>query len=295
MGGGARRRGAKPLYAPMSSPLVSTDWLAAHLGEADLRIVDATWYLPHLQRDARAEYRAAHIPGASFFDIDEVKDVANPLPHMLPDAAAFARAVGRLGLGDGDRVVVYGARGFIASARVWWTFRAFGHDDVAVLDGGLPKWRAEGRPLESAVPTPPFRQFTPRFRPDLVRSLDDLRSNLNRRDEQVVDARSHGRFVGTEAEPRPGLRSGHIPGSRSLPYDRIVNRDDGTLLPPAAVREAFEKSGVDLDRPVVTTCGSGVSAAVLSLALHVIGHRDAPVYDGSWAEWGGRQDTPVET
>jgi thiosulfate/3-mercaptopyruvate sulfurtransferase len=257
--------------------------------------VDATWYLPHLGRDARAEYRRTHVPGAVFFDIDEIKDVTSPLPHMLPGPAAFARAVGELGLGDGDRVVVYGARGFIASARVWWTFRVFGHDTVAVLDGGFPAWRAEGRPLESVSPSPAPRRFTARFRPELVRELDAMRANVAAGRDQVVDARSHGRFAGTEPEPRPGLRSGHIPGSVSLPYDRIVRREDGALLPPAALREVFEKSGLDLARPIVTTCGSGVSAAVLSLGLHVAGRRDVPVYDGSWTEWGGRADTPVET
>jgi len=273
--------------------VVTTEWLALRLDEPDVRILDATWYLPTVRRDARAEYLQAHIPGAVFFDIDAVKDATNPLPHMLPDAATFAAAVGAMGIGDGDRVVVYGARGFIASARVWWTFRVFGHDAVAVVDGGLPKWRAEGRPLEPRVPAPGPRTFTARFRPQLVRDLEAMRANVDRRREQVVDARSEGRFVGTEPEPRPGLRSGHIPGSVSLPHDRLC-RDDGTLADAADLEGAFARAGVDLDRPVVTTCGSGVSAAVLALALHVLGRRDVPVYDGSWSEWGGRQDTPVE-
>ena len=274
--------------------LVSTDWLAAHLGDPDLRVVDATWYLPHLTRDARAAFVQAHIPGAVFFDIDAIADRKTTLPHMLPGAEGFGRAVGALGIGDGDRVVVYGAKNFIASARAWWTFHVFGHENVAVLDGGLPTWRAEGRPLEAGMPTPTPRRFAARFRPELVRDLDRMRANLERRAEQVLDARSAGRFVGTEPEPRPGLRGGHIPGSLNLPYERLC-REDGTLVNAAALRGAFEKAGLDLARPVVTTCGSGVSAAVLALGLHVLGRRDVPVYDGSWTEWGGRADTPVET
>ena len=274
--------------------LVSTDWLAAHLGDPDLRVVDATWYLPHLTRDARAAFVQAHIPGAVFFDIDAIADRKTTLPHMLPGAEGFGRAVGALGIGDDDRVVVYGAKNFIASARAWWTFHVFGHENVAVLDGGLPTWRAEGRPLEAGMPTPTPRRFAARFRPELVRDLDRMRANLERRAEQVLDARSAGRFVGTEPEPRPGLRGGHIPGSLNLPYERLC-REDGTLVNAAALRGAFEKAGLDLARPVVTTCGSGVSAAVLALGLHVLGRRDVPVYDGSWTEWGGRADTPVET
>jgi thiosulfate/3-mercaptopyruvate sulfurtransferase len=274
--------------------LVSTDWLAAHLGDPDLRVVDATWYLPHLKRDARAEFVQAHVPGAVFFDIDAIADRKTTLPHMLPSTEEFARAMGALGIGDDDRVVVYGGRTFIASARGWWTFRVFGHDNVAVLDGGLPKWRAEGRPLESGMPAPAPRRFTARFRPELVRDLDRMRANLGGRREQVLDARSPGRFVGAEPEPRPGVRGGHMPGSLNLPYERLC-REDGTLLDAAALRGAFEKAGLDLARPVVTTCGSGVSAAVLALGLHVLDRRDVPVYDGSWTEWGGRGDTPVET
>lgn len=274
--------------------LVDTAWLAAHLGEPDLRVVDATWYLPTLGRDAGAEFLAAHVPGAVFFDIDAIADRASPLPHMLPDPAAFARAVGNLGIGDGDRVVVYGARHMVASARVWWTFRVFGHDRVAVLDGGFPRWRAEGRPVESGEPKPTPRRFTAHYRPELVRDLAGMRANLESRRAQVLDARSAGRFAGTEPEPRPGLRGGHIPGSLSLPYDRLFD-PDGSLLPAASLRRVFEDAGLDLARPVVTTCGSGVTAATLALGLHVAGCPDVPVYDGSWTEWGGRPDTPVES
>jgi len=275
-------------------PLVDTDWLAAHLGEAGLRIVDATWYLPHLARDPGKEFEAAHIPGAVFFDIDAVADRSTALPHMLPDPQSFARAVGALGIGSDDRVVVYGGRHLIASARAWWTFRVFGHDHVAVLDGGLPRWRREGRPLESGVPSPSRRVFAPRLRPELVRDLSAMRGNLASQREQVIDARSHGRFIGAEPELRPGVRRGHIPGSLNLPYDRLFHPEDATMLPAPELRRAFETAGLDLTRALTATCGSGVSAAVLALGLHLLGRSDVAVYDGSWTEWGGRDDTPIE-
>lgn len=275
--------------------LVSTAWLAAHLGEPDLRVVDARWYLPTMRRDAHAEFRQSHLPGAVYFDIDAIADHTIPLPHMLPEPGAFARAIGVLGIGDGDQVVVYGARNMIASARVWWTLRVFGHDRVAVLDGGFPRWEAEGRPLETTAPVPVPRRFTPRPRPELVADLARMRAIAERRGEQVVDARSRGRFLAQEPEPRPGIRGGHIPGSLSLPYERLFHPDDGSLLPPDGLRRAFADAGLDPGRPAVATCGSGVSACVLALGLDVLGRSDVAVYDGSWTEWGGREDTPVES
>lgn len=273
--------------------IVSTEWLAEHLIDPDVHVVDGTWHMPQLERDARREFTEAHISGAVFFDIDAIADSDTNLPHMLPSPEKFAREVGALGIGDGDQVVVYDVRGVVSAARVWWTFRAFGHEDVAVLDGGLRQWRAEGRPVESGTPSPIGRRLTARLRPALVRDLEAVRANLATRAAQVIDARSRGRFAGTEPEPRAGLRGGHIPGSLNLPYDELY-RPDGTLRPEPELRDAFAKAGLDPSRPVITSCGSGVTASVLALALHVLGQRDVAVYDGSWSEWGGRTDTPVE-
>ena len=274
--------------------LVSSAGLAARLGHEGLRIVDASWYLPTSGRYPRSEYLAAHLPGAVYFDINAVSDPWSPLPHMLPSAAGFAEQVGALGIGDRDEVVVYDGSGAnLSAARVWWMFRVFGHERVAVLDGGLPKWRAEGRPLESGAVTLTPVRYTPRAEPGgAVRDLAAVRRALQRGEEQIVDMRSAGRFAGTEAEPRPGLRRGHIPGSRNLPYTELV-APDGTLLPPEELRRRLRAAGVDPAQPVVATCGSGVSACTLIHALHVLGHERASLYDGAWAEWGGRTDTPV--
>lgn len=274
--------------------LVSSDWLNRHLDAPDVRIVDASWYLPSQQRDAKAEYAEQHIPGAVYFDIDEIADTENPLPHMLPSPEKFASRVRRLGLGDGNRIVIYDGSGTISAARGWWMFRLFGATDVAVLDGGLPKWMAEGRPFDGLAPMPRERHFTARLNTTMVRDVDQVLANLEHRSEQVIDTRSAGRFRGVEPEPRAGLRGGRIPGSLNLPFAAMLDPTSNTFKNGAEIRDAFEAAGVDLDRPVVTTCGSGVTACVLALGLHLIGHREFAVYDGSWSEWGGRDDTPVE-
>jgi len=276
----------------LPSAAVSTEWLAAHLAAPALRVVDGTYFLPHLERDAAAEFRARHIPGAVRFDIDDVKDASNPLPHMLPDEATFAAKVGALGLGSDSIIVAYDGLGLMSAARVWWMFRVFGHDAVAVLDGGLPKWLKEGRPVEAGPATPMPARFTARFRPELVRDLAAVGADLKQQRAQVIDARSRARFAGTEPELRPGLRSGHMPGAVNLPYTELLG-GDATLLPPARIEAGFRAAGVDPDRPIVTSCGSGVTACVLALGLHLTGRPQAAVYDGSWTEWGGRNDTDV--
>lgn len=274
--------------------LVSTEWLAANLDAPEVRILDASWYLPAQKRDGQAEFAEGHIPGARHFDIDEISDQANDLPHMLPSAADFARTVGGMGIGSGHHVIVYDGIGLQSAGRAWWMFRVFGHDRVSVLNGGLPKWRAEGRPVTAEVSDPSPTAFKAELRPDLVRGVDDIMANLDGAGEQVLDARSQGRFDATEAEPRAGLRGGHIPGSRCLPYPALIDPETKTVRDAAALRGAFAAAGLDLGKPIVTTCGSGVSACILGLGLYLIGYKDVAVYDGSWSEWGSREDTPVE-
>ncbi len=274
--------------------LVSTDWLAEHVSAPDVRIVDGSYYLPAAKRNAKAEYAEAHIRGAVHFDIDDIADADDPLPHMLPSPEKFASRVRRLGLGDGNRIVVYDGAGLFSAARVWWMFRVFGHVDVAVLDGGLPKWRAEGRAVESTMPMPRERHFTSRQNTMIVRDLEHMLANLENGREQVLDARSPGRFEATEPELRKGLRGGHIPGSFNLPYPDLLDPETKCMRPADELRAAFEGAGIDFAKPVATTCGSGVTAAVLFLGLHLLGHRQLALYDGSWTEWASRDDTPIE-
>jgi thiosulfate/3-mercaptopyruvate sulfurtransferase len=275
-------------------PVVSTHWLASHLGQTGLRVVDGSWYLPGARRDPAAEYRSGHIPGAVFFDLDASSDTQTGLPHMLPPAEVFAARMSALGLNDSDAIVVYDGSGAnLSAARVWWMFRAFGHSRVAVLDGGMGKWRWENRPLEKGPAVLPPGSFSARLDRTRVRDLAAMRANLERPLEQVVDLRSAGRFAGREPEPRPGLRGGHMPGSRNLPFNELV-RPDGTILPVDQLSRRIQAAGIDLSRPIIATCGSGTSACTLVLSLELLGHRNAAVYDGAWAEWGSRADTPIE-
>jgi thiosulfate/3-mercaptopyruvate sulfurtransferase len=281
-----------PPPSPTSRWLVSTEWLAERLRDPRIAVVDASYFLPTQKRDAHAEYRAGHIPGAVFFDIEAVSDHSTELPHMLPGTTQFDQVVGQLGIGDDATVVVYDSIGLFSAPRVWWTFRLFGAKSVYILDGGLPKWKAEGRPLDTGDAKPTPKEFHAKMNVGAVALLDDMRMAVADDSVQIVDARSAERFAGKAPEPRPGLRSGHIPRSFNVPYDRLLV--NGRLATREHVTAAFTSAGVDLDKPIITSCGSGVTAAILTFALESIGKEPKGLYDGSWAEWGSRPDLPVE-
>jgi thiosulfate/3-mercaptopyruvate sulfurtransferase len=275
--------------------LVDTQWLADHLSAPDVVLLDGSMHLPTAGRSAAAEYKAEHIPGAVFFDIDAISDKTNALPHMLPSTTQFASQMKKLGIGDGTHVVVYDSEGLYSAARVWWMFRIMGHDDVSVLDGGLKKWKMESRPVtdEPTAQRPPGH-FTPRFRSSLVRDAGEVKSLIGNATTQILDARAAARFAGSVPEPRAGLRSGHIPSSRSVPFTTLLNAN-GTLKDKDALAGVFKAAGVDIARPVVASCGSGVTAGVIAFALAQLGRPDTAVYDGSWSEWGARAELPIET
>jgi thiosulfate/3-mercaptopyruvate sulfurtransferase len=283
-----------PMATDDPKTLVSTEWLAAHLKDPDLRILDGTLFMADEGRDARAEYEAAHIPGARFFDIDDISDSRSELPHMVPPVEKFMSRLRAMGVGDGHQVVVYDAKGLFSAARVWWLFRLMGQDNIAVLDGGFPKWQAEGRPTEDLPPMVRDRHMTVRRQNYMVRDVTQVSAASKLGDHEILDARAAGRFRGDAPEPRAGLRAGHVPGSRNVPYTELLN-DDRTMKDPDSLRAVFAAAGVDMAKPVITSCGSGVTAAVINLALERIGKTDHALYDGSWTEWGASPTLPVAT
>ncbi|KAL6847232.1 hypothetical protein ACP4OV_023085 [Aristida adscensionis] len=300
---------------PPTEPVVSAEWLHANLKDPDVKVLDASWYMPAEQRNPVQEFQVAHIPGSLFFDVDGISDRTSSLPHMLPSEKAFSAAVSALGIYNNDGIVVYDGKGLFSAARVWWMFRVFGHDKVWVLDGGLPQWRAAGYDVESSASSdailkanaareqiekvyqgkPPFRPiYEAKLQPHLLWTLDQVKENIDSQTHQLIDARSKPRFDGAVPEPRKGIRSGHVPGSKCIPFPQVLDSSQ-KLLPPNELRKRFEQEGISLDKPLVTSCGTGVTACILALALHRLGKTDVPVYDGSWTEWGAHPDTPVAT
>ena len=281
------------MTAEKSKFVVSADWVQKQLGAPEFRIVDASWYLPAQNRNGAAEYAAGHLPGAVFYDQDAIADHSTGLPHSIPSPEDFAAALEKFGISDTDTIVVYDGPGIFTAPRVWWLLRTMGAENVFVMDGGLDGWKKEGRPLQTDLPEPKPGHFRPRFKADAVTSFDEMFAIASTGGRQIADARSLGRFSGEEAEPRAGMRSGHMPGARSLPSG--VFSADGRLKDLDALKSTFEAAGIDLDKPVVTTCGSGLTAAIITLALQSLGHENNTLYDGSWSEWGAREDTPVVT
>src|SRR4051794_19994577 len=290
-----RSRGIIERSRMPTDPLVSTEWLAAHINDANVKVLDASFKLPGVLPLPKDDYLAAHLPGAVFFDVDAISDHSNPLPHMYPSAEQFGRDVGHLGISNADTVVIYDAGGWVAAPRAWWMFLSFGHPNVRILNGGLKKWRAEGRTVESGEVTPKPATFKASFDARYTRNVEQMVANLESGTEQVLDARANDRYQGKVPEPRPGLRSGHIPGSVSVPYSQLFDASTGAMKSLEELRAAFAGAGVRLDAPIVTSCGSGVSALVLTLALYRLGVRGSALYDGSWSEWGMQGGPPVAT